>query len=136
MCKTTETSSPCESTISPVVAMAITQTKKRKRGSAKSTKRKRGSTKSTKRKTKLAVYRGKVNQTGGGLKKDDIVRRRVGKGYRYVSKKKSTRSALHPWITAVKKARAELNITGFQAVKKGTPLYAKAREIYDKSKQL
>jgi hypothetical protein len=34
------------------------------------------------------------------------------------------------WINAVKKARANLKIKGFCAIKKGTPLYSKAREIY------
>ncbi len=34
------------------------------------------------------------------------------------------------WISACKQARAELGITGFVAVKKGTPLYLKAKELY------
>ena len=33
------------------------------------------------------------------------------------------------WITAVQKARAALGIKGFQAVKKGSPLYKKAKEF-------
>ena len=35
------------------------------------------------------------------------------------------------WINAVSKARKALGITGFCAVKKGTPLYKKAREFYN-----
>merc|ERR1711985_133780 len=35
-----------------------------------------------------------------------------------------------PWIAAVKKARAALKIKGFCAIKKGTPLYAKAKEFF------
>ena len=35
------------------------------------------------------------------------------------------------WTQAVSKARKALGITGFCAVKKGTPLYAKAREFYN-----
>ena len=34
------------------------------------------------------------------------------------------------WTQAVSKARKALGITGFCAVKKGTPLYIKAREFY------
>ena len=36
------------------------------------------------------------------------------------------------WTDAVSQARKELGITGFMAIKKGTPLYAKAKEIYGK----
>merc|ERR1712118_372681 len=35
-----------------------------------------------------------------------------------------------PWIAAVQKARKELKIKGFAVVKKGTPLYKKAKELY------
>ena len=35
------------------------------------------------------------------------------------------------WTQAVSKARKALGITGFCAVKKGTPLYAKAREFFN-----
>lgn len=38
------------------------------------------------------------------------------------------------WISACKQARAELGITGFVAVKKGTPLYLKAKELYPTAK--
>merc|ERR1711988_1951617 len=34
------------------------------------------------------------------------------------------------WTTAVQKARKALGVKGFQAVKKGSPLYKKAKEIY------
>jgi hypothetical protein len=35
----------------------------------------------------------------------------------------------HPWLVAVKRAREGLGIVGFQAVKKNTPLYQKAKQI-------
>ena len=38
------------------------------------------------------------------------------------------------WITAVKKARKELKITGFQPVTKGTKLYKRAKAIQNKMK--
>merc|ERR1712118_251095 len=34
------------------------------------------------------------------------------------------------WTQAVQKARKALGVQGFKAVKKGTPLYTKAKEIY------
>merc|ERR1711985_202139 len=39
----------------------------------------------------------------------------------------------NPWIAAVNKARAALKLKGFSAIKKGTPLYNKAKEFYGKS---
>merc|ERR1712224_469156 len=36
-----------------------------------------------------------------------------------------------PWIQAVAKARKALKITGFAAIKKGSPLYAKAKEFFN-----
>merc|ERR1719240_1765141 len=48
-----------------------------------------------------------------------------------VSKESSARAKKSPWIQAVAQARKALKITGFAAVKKGTPLYAKAKEFYN-----
>ena len=36
-----------------------------------------------------------------------------------------------PWMSAVKKARKDLKISGFVAVKKGTPLYVKAKKYHN-----
>ena len=36
------------------------------------------------------------------------------------------------WTVAVKKARKELGVKGFCAIKRGTPLYKKAKEFYGK----
>lgn len=69
--------------------------------------------------------------TGGGLKRDDILRKKTAKGYRYVSKKKSEAARRHPWIAAVQAARAKLGVHGFVPIKKGTPLYLAAKAIYD-----
>merc|ERR1711924_585450 len=52
------------------------------------------------------------------------------KAGKIVSKKKSAFGKTSPWIAAVKKARAALKIKGFCAIKKGTPLYAKAKEFF------
>ena len=52
------------------------------------------------------------------------------KAGRLVSKKKRALGKLNKWAAAVKAARAELGVVGFVAVKKGTPLYEKAKEIF------
>ena len=52
------------------------------------------------------------------------------KAGRLVSKKKRALGKLNKWAAAVKAARAELGVVGFVTVKKGTPLYEKAKEIY------
>ena len=49
---------------------------------------------------------------------------------RLVSKKKRALGKGNKWAAAVKRARADLGVVGFVAVKKGTPLYNKARELY------
>merc|ERR1719301_287904 len=48
------------------------------------------------------------------------------------AKKKSEIGKKSPWIAAVTKARAALKIKGFSPIKKGTPLYNKAKEFYGK----
>merc|ERR1712193_562201 len=41
-----------------------------------------------------------------------------------------TKSVLGPWTAAVQQARKALRIKGFAVIKKGTPLYKKAKELY------
>merc|ERR1712185_823000 len=82
---------------------------------------------------KVVAFRGK--STGGATKltKADLIKNKRG---RIVSKKQSAlakaryASSVGKWITAVTKARKALGVKGFQAVKKGTPLYKKAKELY------
>ena len=66
-------------------------------------------------------------RTAGGLTAEHLMK---NKKKRVVSIKRSYNGADSPWITAVKKARAALGIEGFEAVKKGRPLYAKAKEFF------
>ena len=49
------------------------------------------------------------------------------------SPKKSARKSMKKmsWVGCVAKARKELGVKGFVAIKKGTPLYKRARELYD-----
>merc|ERR1712072_1363169 len=76
---------------------------------------------------KSMVLRGSKAKTTGGLTAKDLVKSKSGK---IVSKKKSAFGKKSPWILAVKKARAALKIKGFCAIKKGTPLYTKAKEFF------
>jgi hypothetical protein len=38
------------------------------------------------------------------------------------------------WVDSVSQARRELNVTGFVAIKKGSPLYKRSKEIHEGSK--
>merc|ERR1712072_1169438 len=78
------------------------------------------------------VFRGTKGKTQGGLKKTDLMKNKNG---RIVSKKsnaagKKAFKNIKGWTVAVSKARKFLKIKGFLAVKKGSPLYNKAREFY------
>ncbi len=48
-----------------------------------------------------------------------------------MSKKTNAKGKRSPWIRAVQKAHAALKIKDFPVMKKGTPLYIKAKEFYD-----
>merc|ERR1719191_1147948 len=78
------------------------------------------------------VFRGTKEKTVGGLTKTDLVKNKNGK---IVSKKahasgKKAYANIKGWTVAVQKARKALNVKGFVAVKKGSPLYKKAKEFY------
>jgi len=84
------------------------------------------------RMSKAVVFRGNKDKTVGGLKKTDLVMNKRGK---IVSKKASAQgkrrfSYIKGWLAAVQKARKALKVTGFVAIKRGTPLYLKAKEFY------
>merc|ERR1711981_178354 len=79
------------------------------------------------RMAKAMVLRGSKAKTTGGLKASDLTKNKNG---RVVSKKRSAFGKKSKWIQAVQKARAALKIKGFCAIKKGTPLYKKAKEIF------
>merc|ERR1719198_2159926 len=85
------------------------------------------------RDAKAVVFRGTKDKTYTGLTKSDLVKSKRGK---IVSKKQhALGKALYAkhakaWISAVQKARKALGVKGFVAIKKGTPLYNKAKELY------
>merc|ERR1712179_241009 len=81
--------------------------------------------------TRLQVFRGKKERTSGGLTKKDLMKNKRGKIISKKAYKALMNSGIGKWSKAVVKARKNLGITGFQAVKKGTKLYKMARQIYD-----
>merc|ERR1711988_1053913 len=81
---------------------------------------------------KLVVFRGTKAKTSSGLSKSDLTKNKNGK---IVSKKQSANGKkayanIKGWTVALQKARKALGVKGFVAVKKGTPLYKKAKELY------
>merc|ERR1719359_2774999 len=76
---------------------------------------------------KRLAFAGKIKKTKTGLTKDDLVKNKHGK---IVSKKNSARGKKSPWIAAVNAARKALGTKGFKAVKKGSPLYLRAKSLY------
>lgn len=79
------------------------------------------------------VLLGKKERTRTGIKQHDLMKNKEGK---VVSKRKSAlgkRNFVHvaKWISACVQARSELGLVGFVAVRKGSSLYNKARELYD-----
>jgi hypothetical protein len=75
------------------------------------------------------LFAGKITKTKGGLSASAFKKTSTGK---IVSKKRSAnaKTSLGAWTAAVQKARKALNIKGFAVIKKGTPLYKKAKELY------
>merc|ERR1712188_347317 len=79
--------------------------------------------------SKSIVLRGGKEKTYTGLKKSDLMKSKTGK---VVTKKqhaagKKAFKNIKAWTTACTKARKDLGLTGFVAVKKGTPLYKAAK---------
>merc|ERR1712093_235389 len=78
------------------------------------------------------VFRGTKAKTYTGLTKSDLFKNKRGK---IVTKKSSANGKknyanIKGWTVAVQKARKALGVKGFVAVKKGTALYKKAKELY------
>merc|ERR1711990_969135 len=81
---------------------------------------------------KSVVFRGTKAKTYTGLSKSDLVKNKRGK---IVSKKQAANGKkafanIKGWTVAVQKARKALGVKGFVAIKKGTPLYKKAKELF------
>merc|ERR1712093_413806 len=76
---------------------------------------------------KVMVFRGSKEKTVGGMTASTLTKNKHGK---IVSKKKSAFGKKSLWIAAVTKARKALGLKGFIAIKKGSALYKKAKELY------
>merc|ERR1712118_284742 len=81
---------------------------------------------------RAVVFHGTKEKTSTGMTAADLIKNKRGK---IVSKKQSLlakkrfASGLKGWTVAVQKARKALGLKGFVAIKKGTPLYIKAKEF-------
>merc|ERR1711985_77740 len=75
------------------------------------------------------LFAGKISKTNGRMTAAAFKKTKTGK---IVSKTRSAhaKTTLGAWTAAVQKARKALQVKGFLAVKKGTPLYKKAKEFY------
>merc|ERR1711904_399317 len=80
---------------------------------------------------RAVVFRGTKEKTLSGMTAADLIKNKRGK---IVSKKQSLRGRknnyIKGWCTAVQKARKALGLKGFVAIKKGSALYQKAKELY------
>merc|ERR1711907_234389 len=82
---------------------------------------------------RAVVFHGNKEKTYTGLTKGDLMKNSRGK---IVSKKASAAAkkryatGIKGWVVAVQKARKALGVKGFVAIKKGSALYTKARELY------
>merc|ERR1719197_820979 len=85
------------------------------------------------KRARAVVFHGNKEKTYTGLTKGDLMKNSRGK---IVSKKASAAgkkryaTGIKGWIVAVQKARKTLGLKGFVAIKKGSALYQKAKELY------
>ena len=81
---------------------------------------------SKKSKSRSTAYRFSVH-----VKKPKSSKRSLKKSSKKSSKKSMKKMS---WVGCVAKARKELGVKGFVAIKKGTPLYNRAKELYEGGK--
>merc|ERR1712185_612300 len=85
------------------------------------------------KRAKASVFLGGKEKTYTGLKKSDLMKSKTGKVVtkkQYAAGKKAYKN-IKGWTEAVQKARKELGVKGFVAIKKGSALYKKAKEFYN-----
>ena len=80
-----------------------------------------------KRSGRKLVVNGKSHKTTGGLTIADLV---TNKNDKVVSKKKSEQGKKNLWPRAVAVSRLKLQLSGWVAIKKGTPLYELVVKFY------
>merc|ERR1711862_478550 len=81
---------------------------------------------------RAVVFRGTKAKTQSGLTKSDLIKNKRGKivSKKQVANGKRAYANIKGWTVAVQKARKALGVKGFVAVKKGSPLYKKAKELF------
>merc|ERR1712226_1685018 len=82
---------------------------------------------------RAVVFAGSKDKTASGHKKSDLMRSKSGK---IVTKKahsagKKAFANIKKWTGAFKKARREMGLSGFVAIKKGTTFYKAVKAIYE-----
>merc|ERR1711988_833575 len=86
------------------------------------------------KRARAVVFHGTKEKTYTGLTKGDLMKNSrgkiVSKKASALAKKRYATSAVKGWIGAVQKARKALGVKGFVAIKKGSALYKKAKELY------
>merc|ERR1719293_444932 len=102
------------------------------KGAMKAMKAKKVSKIAKGKKARAAVFSGRKEKTISQLTKSDLMKNKRGK---IVTKKKSAAgkksySQIKGWVEAVQKARKDLGMKGFVAIKKGSALYKAAKAIY------
>merc|ERR1712154_394890 len=82
---------------------------------------------------KFSVFSGNREKTAGGLKKSDLTKNKLGKvvARSLSANGKKAYKHIKAWTDACQKARKELGIKGFVAIKKGTPFYKAAKAHYN-----
>jgi len=126
------------------VKKAATKAKKAVKKAKKAAKKAKKAVKKPKKKKKVSkiakgkyakflVLKGSKEKTIGGLTAKDLIKNKYG---RTVSKKKAAIGKKHPWMAAVAAARSALKIKGFSLIKKGSPLYAKAKSLYKPKEEM
>merc|ERR1711907_233269 len=73
------------------------------------------------------VLHGKKEKTTGGLTSSMLIKNKYGN---IVSKKASASAKKNKWAAAIKNARSALSLKGFVPIKKGSPLYTKAKALF------
>merc|ERR1711904_699479 len=81
---------------------------------------------------KAIVFRGTKSKTYTGLTKSDLIKNKRGKivTKKQVANGKRAYANIKGWTIAVQKARKALGVKGFVAIKKGSALYKKAKELH------
>jgi len=82
--------------------------------------------------SRAEVMHGVAKATSGGLTKSKLIKGKDGSIKSKAMKKRGKEDHLKAWREAVKKARKNLGIDGFQALSKDSELYKEAKKIYGK----